>query len=84
MHEVAALSNGDHLHNAITLSYLDLYDGVLVVNPITLFAVRLCAAELVYLTPVLRQRLSLPLFLALHSVRSGLSDASRVHMDRAS
>ena len=66
------------------LSYAGLYDGILMLNPVTMFAVRLCTPEIVYLSPLLKRRLSVPEFLALQVVQAQLTDASRVHVDRVS
>ena len=55
--------------------YRGLFDGVLLVNPATLFAVRLSSPEAVFLTPLLRHRMPLAEFLAYTVVSS-------VHPDR--
>lgn len=85
LHEVEALwSRGVPLHDAQTLSYTQRFDGFLIVNPVTLFAARLCDPEVAFLTPLLQEQQSMPQFLATHVVRTQLTDASRVHMDRPS
>jgi hypothetical protein len=52
VHEVCGLWNHSSavpLHNALSLTYTALYDGIFVVNPVTMFAVRLCGAEIAFL-----------------------------------
>ena len=72
------------LHDPEALAYTGQYDGVLLVNPVTMFAARLCQPELVFLAPVLRGRLAVVDFLATQVVHAHLMDASRVHVDRVS
>lgn len=71
----------EELVDTTTLCYTGLYDGLLVVNPATLFAVRFCAPQVAYLTPLLHQRVSLTQFLALRTVESRLMDVSRPTVD---
>lgn len=63
------------------IAYRGLYDGVLLVNPHTLFALRLCTPDIVYLTPLLQRRRELPEFLAHRSVEARLADCGRHSVD---
>jgi hypothetical protein len=49
--------------DAATMRYRGLFDGVILVNPMTLFAVRLCSAAAFFLAPLLRDRQTVPEFL---------------------
>ncbi len=53
-------------------------------NPMTLFAVRLCSAAVVFLTPLLRQRQTLFEFLAQTAITSLHLDPDRQQTDRCS
>ena len=71
----------DRLVDTAGLRYTGLYDGVFIVNPATLFGVRLCPPIVVYLTPLLRSRTSLPEFLALRAIEARLMDVHRPTVD---
>lgn len=56
--------------------YRGLFDGVLLVNPATLFAVRIGCPEAVFLAPLLRNRVSLAEFLAQAAVSAAHPEGS--------
>lgn len=51
------------LHDPTTLCYTGMYDGILMVNPITMFAVTFSTPDIVYLTPMLKRQRTLVEFL---------------------
>lgn len=61
--------------------HTDLYDGLLLINTQTLFAVRLCYPTMIFLTPLLKRRESMDEFLAMRVVQSHLYDTSPVNVD---
>lgn len=67
-----------------TLLYTSLYDGIFVVNPVSLFAVRLCLPDVVYLTPLLEHRFRLDEFLALRETETQLINFNRSGVDHNS
>ena len=79
-----ALLNGMARHCLETMTYAVAYDGIVVLNRSTLFAVKLCHPESVFLSPLLRRKMSLDHFLSLRIVQSNLMDVSRIHVDRMS
>lgn len=84
VHDVMASILEEPIYDLRTLSWCQPYDGVLVMNPTTLFAVRLCDPEVVYIAPVLHPKQDVREFLALRVVQSQLVDAPRTSMDRMS
>jgi hypothetical protein len=68
------LAGDGPLHDAAGPVYTGLYEGILLLNVHTLFGVRLCSPEVVYLTPLLQRRRSLAEFLAHRTVESRLAD----------
>lgn len=77
VHEVAPSLLTGTLFDLMALAWTQPYDGVLVMNPVTLFAVRLCEPDVVYLAPVLNPAQDVREFLALRVVQAQLVDASR-------
>ena len=71
------------LFNATSMRYTGLYNGILVLNPITMFAVRIMPPMVVYLMPLLNHRQSLIQFLATRSIEWLLTDLSRPNIDHA-
>ena len=63
--EAMDLLLGIPLHKEDSLTYTERYDGWLLLNRQTLFAVRLCSPVIVYLSPLLRHQQSLTKFLAI-------------------
>ena len=82
--EVPSLVGGEALCDHATLTFTSMFDGVLIVNPSTLFAIRLCEPEILFLYPLLQRRQSVPEFLAVQMVQTNLTDTSRLHVDRHS
>lgn len=72
------------LYDPRTLRYTTPYNGVMLCNPHTLFAVRVCPPEVVFLRPLLDRTLCLTEFLAWRVVESMLVDVSRPVVDTAS
>lgn len=62
-------------------AYAGLYDGVLFVNPHTMFAARVCTPEVVYLSPLLRGERALPELIAQRAVELRLVDRTRLTVD---
>lgn len=77
----AAIPNGSCISHGF---YRGLFDGVLLVNPMTMFAVRLSGLATVFLTPLLRGHLTLPEFLMQTALSSLYVDADRQHTDQVS
>ena len=71
------------LFNRTSLRYTGLYNGILVLNPITMFAVRISPPVVVYLMPLLSHRQSLMEFLIARSIDWLLTDLSRPNVDHA-
>ena len=57
---------------------------LLMVNPVSMFAVVFSPPEIVFLTPLLKRQKSLIEFLTLHALRTSITEAARLHYDRAS
>ena len=74
----------DSIYDSETLEYNAPYDGILLVNPVTMFAIRLSYPDVVFLTPLLRERLSVTEVLVTRVIESTLMEVSRIHMDRMS
>lgn len=63
---------------------MDPFDGLLLLNPQTLFALRMSYPTMVYLTPLLRHTQPLREFLALSVIQAYLVDVSQLSLDHAS
>ena len=61
-----------------------LYDGLFLVNPITMFALRLCTPDVVFLTPYLQGEQDAVGFLIHRVVEATNMESSRLPMDRMS
>lgn len=70
-------------HNLRTLQYTDLFDGLLLVNRRTMFAVRLMYPALVYLTPLLRHQQPLSEFLVHRCLQARLLPSADPTIDHA-
>jgi hypothetical protein len=66
-----------------TVRHTDLYDGLLLFNPRTMFAVRLCYPTMVFLTPLLKHHQPMDEFLAVRTVQACLADHSQPSVDHA-
>ena len=66
------------------LAYAAQYDGIFLVNPVTMFAVRLCTPDVVFLSPLLQGKQDISDFLIGRVIESRMMDISRLHMDRMS
>lgn len=73
----------ERLHNTRSLQHTDLYDGLLLVNTQTLFAIRLCYPVMAFLSPLMKHELSLPEFLAVRAVQAHLVDVNSPCVDHA-
>ena len=82
-HNTLAKFACEALHSPSGLQYTDLYDGVLLLNTRTMFAVRLSYPRMVFLAPLLRHRLNLQEFLALRILEARLVDCNHPHLDTA-
>ena len=71
------------LYNQNTLRYTGLYDGIVVINPVTMCAIRFSTPHMVFLTPLLTHRQPLIEFLATRAVEWQLMDISRPNVDHA-
>ena len=72
----------EQFHNLGALQYTDLFDGLLLVNRRTMFAVRLMYPALLYLTPLLRHQQPLNEFLVHRTLQARLlptADPTRDH-----
>jgi hypothetical protein len=69
------------LVNPLTMRYTGLYNGLLVLNPVTMFAIRITPPTIVYLMPLLNHKQSLIEFLAARSIEWLLMDISRPSID---
>jgi hypothetical protein len=81
---VGDLESLERVYDPETFEYTSPYDGVLLVNPVTMFAIRLSAPDVVFLTPVLRGRMNITDFIANRVVEANVMEVSRTHMDRMS
>lgn len=72
------------LENAHIMQYTDLFDGLLLLNTRTMFALRLCYPNLVFLTPLLKHRMPLCEFLAVRIVQAQLLEMSQATVDQDS
>lgn len=73
----------ERLHSVRTIQYTDLYDGLLVFNPQTMFAIRLCYPTMVYLTPLLKHHQPMNEFLAMRVAQARLVDLTHPTVDHA-
>jgi hypothetical protein len=71
----------DYLCNVYSLRYTGMYDGILIMNPVTMFAVRISPPIVLYLTPVMKHKQDFMEFLATRAVESQLTDLSRPIVD---
>lgn len=71
----------ERLENINLLQYSDLYDGLLVLNRSTMFALRLCYPSITFLTPLLKHQEPLHEFIALRIAQSYLIDPVQLGMD---
>lgn len=69
-------------YNPETFEYTTAFNGLLFVNPNTLFALRVASTEMVYLDPLLSGRQTLTEFLAQRCVEANIMATSRVQTDR--
>jgi hypothetical protein len=74
----------DQVYDAKSLEYTNAYDGILLVNPATMFAVRLSYPDVVFLTPLLKERMTVTEFLTTRFIESTVMEVSRTQMDRMS
>jgi hypothetical protein len=58
-----------------------LYDGIVIINPVTMFTIRFSTPLVAFLTPLLNHRQSLLEFLATRTVEWQLMDISRPDVD---
>ena len=73
----------ERLHSVAVPRYTDLYDGLLLFNPRTMFAVRLSYATMVYLTPLLKHHQPMDEFLAVRAIQGCLADHTQPSVDHA-
>ena len=67
-----------------TLMYEGSYDGLFLVNPVTMFSIRFSTPDVVFLSPLLEGKATIQDFLTARLVESHMMEISRVHMDRMS
>ena len=66
------------------MMYASQYDGILLVNPVTMFAIRLSTPDVVFLSPLLQGKQDIMDFLILRIIGTNPIEPSRIHMDRLS
>lgn len=74
----------ERLENVNLLQYADLYDGLLVLNRRTMFAMRLCYPSIAFLTPLLKHQEPVHEFIAMRIAQAYLApttDPSHLSMD---
>ena len=85
------------VYDADTFSYMGAYDGsrgasismhpvkpIMFINPVTMFAVRISTPDVVFLTPLLRNKQDMLEFLTMRIVEASNMEVSKAHVDRFS
>lgn len=80
------ISSGDFFERHVfydcqQVQYTDLYNGVLLFNRRTMFAVRLCKAPCIFLQPVLDREMDVPELIVLRKIQSLFHDTERIECD---
>lgn len=85
--EITAEYHNEYIHNIFdpcTLELTGQYDGLFLVNPVTMFGVRLSIPEVVFLDPLLQKDLDVLPFLTAKVVEASMMEISRINTDRMS